>query len=135
MRGLAVCSPKWDEVNEIIAAANIYTIKNVSDRIFGFSPIPAMCKFTHPVRAIFPDRWCLRSVLRLVLRPACGFPQTWGEQTDVPESADWYNSTHIIVTGSSLPTTRTPMPILPLRRYNGTKIIAMSPTMANTSNW
>jgi nitrate reductase alpha subunit len=20
-------------------------------------------------------------------------PQTWGEQTDVPESADWYNST------------------------------------------
>ena len=24
-------------------------------------------------------------------------PQTWGEQTDVPESADWYNAGFIIV--------------------------------------
>ena len=33
----------WDEVNEIIAAANVYTIKKHGpDRIVGFSPIPAM---------------------------------------------------------------------------------------------
>ncbi|HKO88281.1 MAG TPA: molybdopterin-dependent oxidoreductase, partial [Burkholderiales bacterium] len=33
----------WDEVNEIIAAANVYTIKEHGpDRIIGFSPIPAM---------------------------------------------------------------------------------------------
>ena len=33
----------WDEVNEIIAAANVYTIKKHGpDRIIGFSPIPAM---------------------------------------------------------------------------------------------
>ena len=32
----------WDEVNEIIAAANAYTIKNYGpDRVI-FSPIPAM---------------------------------------------------------------------------------------------
>ncbi|MEK7661323.1 MAG: molybdopterin-dependent oxidoreductase, partial [Pseudomonadota bacterium] len=33
----------WDEVNEIIAAANVYTAKKYGpDRIIGFSPIPAM---------------------------------------------------------------------------------------------
>ena len=33
----------WDEVNELIAAANIHTIKEHGpDRIIGFSPIPAM---------------------------------------------------------------------------------------------
>ncbi|HAL36761.1 MAG TPA: nitrate reductase subunit alpha, partial [Polaromonas sp.] len=33
----------WDEVNEIIAASNVYTIKqHGADRIIGFSPIPAM---------------------------------------------------------------------------------------------
>ncbi len=33
----------WDEVNEIIAAANAYTVKTYGpDRVFGFSPIPAM---------------------------------------------------------------------------------------------
>lgn len=33
---------------------------------------------------------------------------TWGEQTDVPESADWYNSSYIIAWGSNVPQTRTP---------------------------
>ena len=33
----------WDEVNEIVAAANVYTIKTHGpDRVIGFSPIPAM---------------------------------------------------------------------------------------------
>jgi nitrate reductase alpha subunit len=33
----------WDEVNQMIAAANVYTIKKHGpDRIIGFSPIPAM---------------------------------------------------------------------------------------------
>jgi nitrate reductase alpha subunit len=35
---------------------------------------------------------------------------TWGEQTDVPESADWYNSSYIIAWGSNVrrPERRTP---------------------------
>ena len=34
---------KWDEVTEMIAAANVFTIKEYGpDRIAGFSPIPAM---------------------------------------------------------------------------------------------
>ncbi|MGO9773630.1 MAG: molybdopterin-dependent oxidoreductase, partial [Roseiarcus sp.] len=33
----------WDEVNEIVASANAYTAKTHGpDRVFGFSPIPAM---------------------------------------------------------------------------------------------
>src|SRR5690606_25104443 len=33
----------WDEVNEIVAAANVHTIKRYGpDRVVGFSPIPAM---------------------------------------------------------------------------------------------
>ena len=33
----------WDEVNEIVAAANVYTIRKYGpDRVVGFSPIPAM---------------------------------------------------------------------------------------------
>src|SRR5690554_7912535 len=35
-------------------------------------------------------------------------PMVWGEQTDVPESADWYNSNYIIAWGSNVPQTRTP---------------------------
>lgn len=26
-------------------------------------------------------------------------PQIWGEQTDVPESSDWYNASYIIMWG------------------------------------
>jgi nitrate reductase / nitrite oxidoreductase, alpha subunit len=33
----------WDEVNQLIAASNVYTIKKHGpDRVIGFSPIPAM---------------------------------------------------------------------------------------------
>src|SRR5437667_9232366 len=33
----------WDEVNEIVAAANVFTAKTYGpDRVIGFSPIPAM---------------------------------------------------------------------------------------------
>ena len=44
MRGLGgFVRATWDEVNEIIAAANVYTIKKHGpDRVIGFSPIPAM---------------------------------------------------------------------------------------------
>ncbi len=125
---------KWDEVNEIIAAANVYTIKKWGpDRIYGFSPIPAMSMISYASGARYLS----------LIGGACGSfydwycdlpvasPQTWGEQTDVPESADWYNSTYIIVCGSSLPTTRTPdCHFVAEARYNGTKVIAMSPDFA-----
>ena len=124
----------WEEVKEIIAAANIYTIKKYGpDRIFGFSPIPAMSQISYASGARYLS----------LIGGACGSfydwycdlpaasPQTWGEQTDVPESADWFNSTYIIVCGSSLPTTRTPdAHFVSEVRYKGAKVISMAPDYA-----
>ena len=54
-------------------------------------------------------------------------PQVWGEQTDVPESADWYNSTYLMVWGSNVPQTRTPDAHFYTEvRYKGTKTVAVS---------
>ncbi len=124
----------WEEVSEIIAASNIYTIKaHGPDRIAGFSPIPAMSMISYAAGSrylsliggaclSFYDWYC-------DLPPAS--PQVWGEQTDVPESADWYNSTYIVVAGSNLPMTRTPdAHFYSEVRYKGTKIVAISPDYA-----
>ena len=35
-------------------------------------------------------------------------PQVFGDQTDVPESADWWNASYLIIWGTNLPITRTP---------------------------
>jgi nitrate reductase alpha subunit len=124
----------WQEVKEIVAAANVYTVKKYGpDRIFGFSPIPAMSQISYASGARYLS----------LIGAACGSfydwycdlpaasPQTWGEQTDVPESADWYNSTYIIVCGSSLPTTRTPdAHFVSEVRYKGAKVISMAPDYA-----
>ena len=127
----------WDEVNEIIAAANVYTIKKHGpDRVVGFSPIPAMSMVSYAagsrylsliggVCMSFYDWYC-------DLPPAS--PQTWGEQTDVPESADWYNSTFIIAWGSNVPQTRTPdAHFFTEVRYKGAKIVAITPDYAEVS--
>ncbi len=121
----------WEEVTEIIAAANVYTIRKYGpDRIAGFSPIPAMSMVSYAagsrylsligaVNLSFYDWYC-------DLPPSS--PQTWGEQTDVPESADWYNSTFIIAWGSNVPQTRTPdAHFFVEARYNGTKTVAVTP--------
>lgn len=121
----------WDEVNEMVAAANIYTIKQHGpDRIIGFSPIPAMSMVSYAagsrylsliggVSMSFYDWYC-------DLPPAS--PQIWGEQTDVPESADWYNSSYIIAWGSNVPQTRTPdAHFFTEVRYKGTKTVAVTP--------
>ncbi len=121
----------WDEVNQLIASANVYTIKKHGhDRIIGFSPIPAMSMVSYAagsrymsliggVSMIFYDWYC-------DLPPAS--PQIWGEQTDVPESADWYNSGYIIAWGSNVPQTRTPdAHFFTEVRYKGTKTVAVTP--------
>ena len=120
----------WDEVTELIAAANIHTIKEYGpDRVVGFSPIPAMSMVSYAagsrylsliggVCLSFYDWYC-------DLPPAS--PQVWGEQTDVPESADWYNSTYLMVWGSNVPQTRTPDAHFYTEvRYKGTKTVAVS---------
>ncbi|HCP96234.1 nitrate reductase subunit alpha [Pseudoalteromonas sp. TB43-MNA-CIBAN-0091] len=120
----------WDEVNEIIAASNVYTAKTYGpDRIMGFSPIPAMSMVSYAAGSrylsliggnclSFYDWYC-------DLPPAS--PQIWGEQTDVPESADWYNSNYIIAWGSNVPQTRTPdAHFFTEVRYKGTKTVVIT---------
>jgi nitrate reductase alpha subunit len=121
----------WDEVNEIIAAANVYTTKEYGpDRVIGFSPIPAMSMISYAagsrylslmggVCLSFYDWYC-------DLPPAS--PMVWGEQTDVPESADWYNSNYIIAWGSNVPQTRTPdAHFFTEVRYKGAKTVSVTP--------
>lgn len=127
----------WNEVNEIIAASNVYTAKTFGpDRIIGFSPIPAMSMVSYAagsrylsliggVCLSFYDWYC-------DLPPAS--PMIWGEQTDVPESADWYNSDYIIAWGSNVPQTRTPdAHFFTEVRYKGTKTVAITPDYAEIS--
>ena len=127
----------WQEVNELIAASNVYTAKTFGpDRIIGFSPIPAMSMVSYASGArylsliggtclSFYDWYC-------DLPPAS--PMTWGEQTDVPESADWYNSSYIIAWGSNVPQTRTPdAHFFTEVRYKGTKTVAVTPDYAEVA--
>ncbi|HJS32550.1 MAG TPA: nitrate reductase subunit alpha, partial [Alphaproteobacteria bacterium] len=129
----------WDEVNEIVAAANVYTAKTYGpDRIIGFSPIPAMSMVSYAagsrylsliggVCMSFYDWYC-------DLPPSS--PQTWGEQTDVPESADWYNSTFLILWGSNVPQTRTPDAHFYTEvRYKGAKSVVVTPDYSEAAKF
>ena len=67
-------------------------------------------------------------------------PQIWGEQTDVPESSDWYNASYIIMWGSNVPLTRTPdAHFMTEVRYKGTKVVSVAPDYAENvkfaDNW
>ncbi|PAF65796.1 nitrate reductase subunit alpha, partial [Staphylococcus aureus] len=133
----------WKDVTEIIAAQLLYTIKKYGpDRIAGFTPIPAMSMISYAAGARFINLlggemlsfydWYAD------LPPAS--PQIWGEQTDVPESSDWYNASYIIMWGSNVPLTRTPdAHFMTEVRYKGTKVISVAPDYAENvkfaDNW
>jgi nitrate reductase alpha subunit len=121
----------WNEALEIMAAANIHTIKTHGpDRIAGFSPIPAMSMVSYAAGArlmqlmggislSFYDWYCDL--------PSAS-PETWGEQTDVNESADWYNAKMLAVMGANLNMTRTPdVHFAAEARHNGTKMYVFAP--------
>ena len=129
----------WEEVQEIIAAANAYTIKTYGpDRLAGFSPIPAMSMVSYAAGTrylsllggtclSFYDWYC-------DLPPSS--PQTWGEQTDVPESADWYNAGFLLIWGSNVPQTRTPDAHFYTEvRYRGTKSAVISPDYSEAAKF
>jgi nitrate reductase alpha subunit len=124
----------WDEAATLVAASLVHTIQaHGADRIFGFTPIPAMSMVCYAsgarflsliggVLASFYDWYC-------DLPPAS--PQMWGEQTDVPESADWYDSSYMIVWGTNLPMTRTPdAHFFTEARYRGARVAAVAPDYA-----
>ncbi|WP_188206320.1 nitrate reductase subunit alpha [Alkalibacillus aidingensis] len=134
---------KWEDALELISAQLIYTIKNYGpDRIAGFTPIPAMSMISYASGARF---------INLIGGEMLSFydwyadlppssPQIWGEQTDVPESSDWYNSGYVIMWGSNVPLTRTPdAHFMTEVRYKGAKVVSVAPDYAENvkfaDNW
>ncbi len=124
----------WDTISEMIAAAMLDTTKTYGpDRVGGFSPIPAMSQVSFAAGSRFLSLMGGTMVSfydwYADLPPAS--PQIWGEQTDVPESADWYNASYFIIWGTNLPMTRTPdAHFMVEARYHGTKVIGVSPDYA-----
>src|SRR5699024_10771428 len=58
-------------------------------------------------------------------------PQVFGDQTDVPESGDWWNAAYLMMWGSNVPLTRTPdAHWMTEARYRGQKVIAVAPDYA-----
>lgn len=129
----------WDQANEVIAAANIHTIKKYGpDRITGFSPIPAMSMVSYAAGSRFLQ--LLGGVNLSFYDWYCdlpnSFPEIWGEQTDVAESADWYNAKFIACMGANLGMTRTPdVHFFSESRHNGTKTVVLSPDFNMTAKY
>ncbi len=124
----------WDEVADLVAAAHVHTIRAYGpDRIAGFSPIPAMSMVSYSAGTRFLSLIggvCLSFYDWYADLPPAS-PQVWGDQTDVPESADWWNAAYVILWGSNVPQTRTPdAHFLAEARYRGQKVVVVSPDYA-----
>src|SRR5579875_915720 len=121
----------WDEVTEIIAAAIIHTIQKYGpDRVVGFSPIPAMSQVSYAIGTRFLSLLggVVLSFYDWYADLPVASPQVFGDQTDVPESGDWWNAAYLIIWGTNLPITRTPdAHFMTEARYRGQKVVVVSP--------
>jgi nitrate reductase / nitrite oxidoreductase, alpha subunit len=122
---------EWWEAVEIAAAAHVHTIKRYGpDRIAGFSPIPAMSMVSHAAGARFISLigGAMLSFYDWYADLPEASPQVFGDQTDVPESADWFDAGYLIMWGSNVPVTRTPdAHYMTEARYRGQKVVVVSP--------
>ena len=129
----------WSEAVEITAAAHVHTIKTYGpDRCSGFSPIPAMSMVSHAVgnRFIQLIGGVMTSFYDWYADLPVASPQVFGDQTDVPESGDWWDATYLMMWGSNVPVTRTPdAHWMTEVRYRGTKVIAISPDYADNTKF
>ncbi len=129
----------WDEATELAAAAYVHTIRTWGpDRIAGFSPIPAMSMVSHAAGARFHA---------LIGAPLLSFydwyadlpvasPQVFGDQTDVPESGDWWDASYLVLWGSNVPVTRTPdAHWMTEARYRGQKVVICSPDYSDAAKF
>jgi nitrate reductase / nitrite oxidoreductase, alpha subunit len=125
----------WDEAVEMVAAAHVHTIKAYGpDRLAGFSPIPAMSMVSHAAGARFYSLLggAMLSFYDWYADLPVASPQVFGDQTDVPESGDWWDAGYLIMWGSNLPVTRTPdAHWMAEARYRGQKVVAVSPDYAD----
>ncbi|MFC5909864.1 nitrate reductase subunit alpha [Streptacidiphilus monticola] len=129
----------WDDAVELVAAAQVHTIKEYGpDRIAGFSPIPAMSMVSHAAGARYHS---------LIGAPMLSFydwyadlpvasPQVFGDQTDVPESGDWWDAAYLMMWGSNVPVTRTPdAHWMAEARYRGQKVVVVAPDFADNAKF
>ena len=129
----------WDEALEIAAASVIHTVKTYGpDRVAGFSPIPAMSQVSYAAGSRFLS--LLGGVVMSFYDWYCDLPpaspEIWGEQTDVHESADWYNARFIAVVGSNLNMTRTPdTHFISEVRHAGAKLAVFSPDFSMVAKY
>ena len=123
----------WDEVAEIIAAAHVHTIKRLR-------PGSGLWLLADP-RDVDGLARRGRRFMSLIGGAMLSFydwyadlpvasPQVFGDQTDVPESADWFNACYLIMWGSNVPVTRTPdAHFMTEARYRGQKVVVVSPRL------
>lgn len=129
----------WDTAVEIWAASVIYTIKEYgADHLASFSPIPAMSM----VSFLSGHRLCnllggtMLSFYEWYHDLPHVMPMMFGDQTDVHEAADWYQSAYWMVIGSNLPMTRTPdAHFASEHKYNGGKITNLSPDYSDVTKF
>ncbi|MBB1508602.1 nitrate reductase subunit alpha [Tessaracoccus sp. MC1756] len=125
----------WDEALEIAAASYVNTIKNYGpDRVVSFSPIPAMSQVSHAIGTRFTHLigGAMTSFYDWYADLPVASPQVFGDQTDVPESGDWWDATYLMMWGSNVPVTRTPdAHWMAEVRYRGTKVVTVAPDYAD----
>ena len=116
----------WAEALELMAAAHVHTIKYYGpDRNTGFTPIPAMSmvSFSAGVRYIQLMGGVMTSFYDWYADLPVASPQVFGDQTDVPESGDWWDAAYLIMWGANVPADPYPGCPLglrgPLPRYQG----------------
>ena len=130
---------RWSEALEIIAASVVNTVKQYGpDRVIGFSPIPAMSQISYAAGSRFMS--LLGGVVMSFYDWYCDLPpaspEIWGEQTDVHESADWFNSRFIAVMGANLNMTRTPdTHFISEVRHAGAKLTVFSPDFSQVAKY
>ncbi|MDI9627771.1 MAG: molybdopterin-dependent oxidoreductase, partial [Acidobacteriota bacterium] len=125
----------WEEANQIAAAAHVYTLKRYGpDRLAAFTVIPAMSQVSYGAGARFYSLLggVILSFYDWYADLPMASPQVFGDQTDVPESGDWYNASYLMMWGSNVPVTRTPdAHFMTEVRYKGTKVVVVSPDYAD----
>src|ERR1019366_8189515 len=121
----------WPEVLELVAAAHVHTVAAYGpDRTAGFTVIPAMSMASYAAGTRFYSLLggTIPSFYDWYADLPIASPQVFGDQTDVPESADWWNASYLIIWGTNLPITRTPdAHFMTEARYRGQKVVVVSP--------
>ena len=129
----------WAEATELVAAAQVHTIKaHGPDRNVGFSPIPAMSIVSHCIGTRYTQLigGVMTSFYDWYADLPVASPQVFGDQTDVPESGDWWDASYLMMWGSNVPVTRTPdAHWMAEVRYRGTKVVSVSPDYADNTKF